>query len=168
MPPIKQENIIDKSVQKAFEDLNKAIEVTLKQLDKLLEDGKQIQSTFSNAGGIKDYTSALDKLSKQRKEASQLSKDQIELLKKEEQLNREVERTAQLKRKGQIAEQKETDRLVRLQEKKLKQSARLTSSYSKLSKELTETRNKTKDLAADLLIANKKFGENSKQCGYLS
>jgi len=157
MPPIKKDQIIEsKEVIKAFEDINKAVKVTLEQFDKLIADGKELQTTFANAKGIKDYSDALNKLNKNRVDAEKLTKQQIDLLKKEESLKQAVARTTAAQEKAIQSKNRTAEQEARITEKQTREAAKLTSAYAQESKRLTELRNKAKDLAIT-------FGENSKQ-----
>lgn len=163
MPPIKRNDVVDKSVEKAFIDLNKALGDTVKLLSTLVSEGKELNDALKSSTGLKAYNDNLKKLNTSRKTAAELTKDQANLLKQEEQLKQQVakttaaqERAIQAKNRTQIQESKELDRLIKLEEKELKQKAKLTGAYARQSKALTLLRTRAKNLAIT-------YGESSNQ-----
>lgn len=156
MPPIKQSQVIDNSVKKAFNDLNKALKTTIESLGLVLDNSKKINEQFNSATGIKQYNDAIKKLNDNRKEASTLTKQQLELLKKEEALRTAEARTVAAQERARQAKNRTAEQERKISEKQTKQQAKLTGAYSRQSKALTLLRTRAKNLAIT-------YGENSKQ-----
>ncbi|MFZ7121793.1 MAG: phage tail tape measure protein [Eubacteriaceae bacterium] len=145
-------------------DLIQKLGQTYKDLVTQLSDVKAKSNEFlqiviasnkelKQATSIKAYNDAQKQLQADIKASSLAQKENIEIQKKAEQLERERIKTAQAKVRQQKAEQRETQKL--------------NSLYKQESARLTELRNKAKDVALQFGLNSKEFRTAAKEVNTL-
>lgn len=149
MAAIKNSDVLDKSVQKAFEDLHFAISASVKSLSQMVEESKNLNATIGGAKNIKEITAAQEKYNSVLNASKQEQIQAIKLQKEEEVLKQSIIKT-------QKAERIEKDAVLKQIKKEQIERAKNTSLYAQESKKLTDARNRAKDLALQ-------YGQNSKE-----
>ena len=158
MADINKSDIInDKAIVAAFENVNEAIKESSKLIISLIGDMNRLNTSLSNAKGMKDLIKLNDDYAKSQKEASNAQQHAIDLQVKEAQTRESVAKAVLAEKQAIALETKESKAAQREADKRAKDLAKEVSLYSQLSKKHTEARNSAKEMAVQYGVNSKEF-----------
>ena len=133
MADINKSDIInDKAIVSAFENVNEAIKESSKLIISLIGDMNRLNTSLSNAKGMKDLIKLNEDYAKAQKEASNAQQHAIDLQVKEAQTREAVAKAVLAEKQAIALETKETKAAQRESEKRAKDLAKEVSLYSQL------------------------------------
>lgn len=168
MADINKSDIInDKAVVAAFENVNNAIKESSKLIISLIGDMNRLNTSLSNAKGMKDLISTTKEYEKLQQESLKTQQQAILLADKEQKLRLSVSKAVLQEAKAKEQETKESKAAQREADKRAKDLAKEVSLYSQLSKKHIEARNSAKEMAIQYGLNSKEFKKASDEANKL-